>query len=213
MKRGKSLAQLEATDQTKELADEMVRARCAHLTPVEIRLARRFANVTPAMVDGPPEGVIVGESPMADTVGRRPLLPWPSDSIGGRLVKCADISPGQYLGRFLRFNLFDAYVRGGDWDADAAVVAAAKLKQSLIAQGSWRMLLIGERVATAFGVDRPWTRIEEWHAQDSSVTYETDIGVNGVSIGLVAIPPPDEVHDERTRFAAGAAVKWVAGYL
>lgn len=190
-----------------ELADAMTRGRCAHLSNVELRLALRFAKVTPAMIDGPPEGVIIGESPGPNTVGRRPLLPWPINASGDRLMRMAGITPGQYLGRFLRFNLFDAHVPDDQWSKEAAVVRANTIKSRLVSDGSWRALLLGQRVATAFGVDAPWTRVEEFHPTEDG----------GTTFAMVAIPHPSglnrDYNDEKVRLAAGGAVQWVAGYV
>lgn len=208
----KRRAELEATPAEpspfdRELADAMVRGRCAHLTHVELRLAAKFVGMTPAMVDGPPEGVIVGESPGPNTAGRRPLMPWPAGASGERLMKFADMTPGQYLGRFVRFNLFPFHVPADEWNVERAQRSAVTLRDSLVAEGTWRIVLLGARVAKAFGIDSPWTRVEEFHAN----------ATGGTVITLVALPHPSglnhDYNNERVRYAAGAAVRWAAGYL
>lgn len=183
----------------------MVKARCAHLSERELALARRYCGVTPELVDGPPVAVVVGESPGPNTRGRHPLMPFPVGAAGSRLASYAAMPAGQWLGRFYRRNLFASHVEDG-WSAVDARARAAELREWMLSLGSFRVLLLGRRVADAFGIDRPWTRVEEFHVDSG--------GDTGTTLELLAIPHPSglnhDYNDPRVRVAAGAAVRWAA---
>jgi hypothetical protein len=88
--------------------------------------------------------LIVGEAPGPGTDPRRPLHP--ECDAGKRLCKIAGLSPEEYLAAFDRVNLLCA---SDGWSADAACEAAAGLLWKEARRV--RLVLIGRRVAAAFG--------------------------------------------------------------
>lgn len=200
-------AKLRATP-ADELARAMTRQRCAHMTATELRLARRFGGVRPGDIDGPPVGVIIGESPGPSTGHSRPLLPWPVNSSGERLVAYGGITIGQYLGRFFRRNLFTTHVPDHAWSAEDARASAKCHREWMLSVGSLRAVLLGARVAAAFGFDGAWQRSEEF-VMDAT-------GESGTHVEMVTIPHPsglNRVYNERAAVVmAGAALRW-AGEL
>ena len=118
----------------------------SHLTDLEKRCAALWFKIDPTTVIGPPTGLIVGEMPGENTSEKLPLFPWPRNSAGGRLMKMSLLSPGQYLGRLLRTNLFYEY--SGDWDHEMARARARTIHAQRTVD---RVVLLGQRVGEAFG--------------------------------------------------------------
>ena len=104
-----------------------------------------------------PRGLLIGESPSPNTNAELPLFPLPNNSAASRLVKYADIKPVEYLGRLVRMNLCDE-----EWSDRRAIVGYAKALSYLLDVKNFydgkplRVLLLGERVARAWGCDGPF---------------------------------------------------------
>lgn len=177
----------------------------AHLRGAEIRLAAIHCGLKVDDVVGPVTGLIVGEAPGPS--GSIPLFPWPPQSAGARLRKMSGMPVGAYLGRVRRVNLS---LNPHGWNATEATLEAFRIRELLAADLAWRrsstsdaeplrVLLLGERVSAAFRVREPFVQTEQ-----ADHTY-------------VAIPHPSGrnrlYNDEKTRTAAGVAVRWCAGYL
>lgn len=183
---------------------EVVRARCAHLSAVELRIALYRLGVHPVDVTGPPNGLIVGEAPGPATHARLPMFPTPAGSAAGRLLALSGLTAGQYLGAFFRRNLFYSYteVEKG-WSVTAARAKAADVRRWISETGNLRVLLLGERVAAAFDVP-VWTRTVEQIPGD-------------VTVEFAAIPHPSGLNraynDPKSRAGAQAAVLWAGGFL
>ncbi len=138
----------------------------------------------------------IGESPGPRT-GREVLPPWPANGAGHRLITYAAISPATYERRFVRRNLFRRHVPAGEWPAAEARERATRLCAWLAARRISRVVLLGRRVAVAFGLDGAWQRIEE------------------LDVVLAAIPHPSgrcrDYNGEGARLVAGEIVRWAAG--
>lgn len=188
-------------DQFPELADEVTRGRCAHLSSTDLRLARLWLKMLPQQVDGPPVGLVVGEAPGPNTSGRLPMFPYPASSAAGRLLKMSGLTPGQYLGRLHRRNLFEEYP-GERWDAAMANLRAHEVQAWCAGEGGVRrVLLLGKRVAAAFGMDI-WGEVESGTAP--VVHYRSIAHPSGMN----------PIYNAPTaRLAAQAAVIWAAGYF
>lgn len=92
--------------------------------------------------------LLVGESNPYGSDPAFALYPAPDGCAGHRLAtKVLGLSRAQYLERYDRANL----VADGRWSVPAARVAAAAIRAS----GRERLVLLGRRVAKAFGVDAP----------------------------------------------------------
>lgn len=184
------------------VADEITRARCAHLTATELRLARLWLGVEMTDVAGPPEGLIVGEAPGPHTSGRLPMFPWPASSAAGRLLKMSGMRPGEYLGRFFRRNLWDDFAASEAGGVAEDRERAREIKDWIAATGSVRVLLLGSRVGKAFD-------IEPWGAASGAF--------GSVLVTLRCIPHPSgrslAYNDPRARQGAQAAVLWAAGFV
>lgn len=185
------------------LKTEMIAARCAHLSSIDIRLAWTRLGVRSSDIEGPPVGVLVGEMP-PESMGRcLPLFPDPPGSAGGRLLKISGMPPAVYLGRFFRYNLFDEHCK---WTIEAARERAARLRAwMLTVDGDLRVLVFGQRVGQAFGLDGFFIRRAEVHGEgENSRTHE-----------LVCIPHPSGLNtmynDPEVRRATQAAMMWAAG--
>jgi hypothetical protein len=189
------------------LTEEMLAARVAHLAPVDVRLARRWLGVSREDIAGPPVGMLVGEAPGPNTSGRLPLFPWPASSAAGRLLKLSGLKPGDFLGRFFRRNLFDIYT--DTWHAPMARERAEQILEEIAAVGSLRVLLLGTRVAAAFGLDSLWSR--------RTVERLVPLSNEQVLIELASIPHPsgrNQVYnDAKARAAAQTAVLWAADMI
>lgn len=171
--------------------------RVRHLSRLEMRLAATKLGVDLSAIAGPPVGAIVGEAPGPNTSPDLPMFPLPSRSAGGRLLGYARISPADYLGRLARRNLFPELA---DWSVPAARGRSFELLWWLrnMRPRIRRVLLLGGRVAAAFGVEEFW-RPRRLHRD----------------LTLVAIPHPSGrnrlYNDPEICRRAGAEVRWAAG--
>lgn len=179
-----------------------------HLLAAECRLANVHCGVRPSDIEGPINGLIVGEGPGPNTSPHLPMFPWPARSAGGRLLAMAGMTPGQYLGRFRRINLLDT----SDWYTirarqraklvlEALQLDLAKRRAAAPDARPLRVLLLGVRVAHVFEVraNEPFKQIEM------------------ADHVFVAIPHPSGENRyyniPGVRHNAGIAVRWAAGYL
>lgn len=166
-----------------------------HLSALELRLARRL-GVTDGhvVVHGPPIAAIIGEAPGPNTSPKLPLFPLPPRSAGGRLIAYSRIAPAQYLGAFLRRNLFRTLPRA--WDRADARINAERLMAELRLRGITRVILLGTKVGAAFDVPDLWSH---GHA---------------MSVELVTIPHPSGrcrvYNDVAAQRRAGAMLRWAA---
>ncbi len=179
---------------------EMTRARCAHLTPVELRLAQERLGLGPEAIDGPPVGLVVGEAPRHRGRGTVALFPWPATSSSARLVSWSEIGAGAWLGRLYRTNLLE----DGSQSMTYARKRADQIREWLVGLGTMRVLLLGRRVGEAFGLTDFFEKREEFHpASEARATYMT-------------IPHPsgrNTIYNNLTaRNNAKGAVLWAAGF-
>lgn len=170
---------------------------CAHLSELERRCAGSWLKVDPATVCGPPTGLLVGEMPGASSSSALPLFPYPKNSAGGRLLSWSRITPGQYLGRLLRCNLF--VTPRPDWDEILAHELANDIMRA--ATPELRIVLLGKRVAEAFEVYRVFEM--QKRTRDDGQHYF-----------ICAIPHPSGrnlVYNEPVaRVGAAAAIQWAS---
>lgn len=123
--------------------------------PISNDLEHRFARVqlelprddVDALVNAPIGPVIVGEAPGDNTSVYLPMFPWPRNSAGGRLMAFSRMAPLDYLRTFHRINLMRE-PRG--WSAASARAAAHDV---LMEYGGHPLVLMGSKVAAAFGRD------------------------------------------------------------
>jgi hypothetical protein len=183
------------------IPSEVIRARCAHLSADELRLARVKLGVHQRDVEGPPVGVVVGEAPGPRSSIRHALFPYPASSSAGRLMGFARMPPGVFLGRLLRRNLCRE-----EFSATEAERAALLLLRELDdMDGEFRILLLGVGVGRAFGLGafydyartrNPHADVLRWH-------------------DVVCIPHPSGLNhlynEPAHRRAAAAALTWAAG--
>lgn len=145
---------------------------------------------------GPPVAAIVGEAPGPNTSPKLPLFPVPTTSAGGRLLQYSRLSPAQYLGRFVRFNVFS---RLQPWSVPAARERAAEIIDRIHASRIRKVVLLGGKVAAAFGVP----------TDAYAVTFT-------VGAALIVVPHPSGLNrmynDDRYQRRTGAAMRWAAGY-
>lgn len=184
--------------------EEVIRARIAHLSPAEIRLARTWLGVERHEIAGPPEGVIVGEAPGKHTSPRLPMFPWPASSAGGRLLKMAGITAGEYIGRLRRRNLWETYEQAEEAGAPEDRARGELALDSIFAfDANERIVVLGDRVARAFGLDGIW--------KSRTVTR----GDTTVEIKSIAHPSGRSLvyNDAKARACAQAAVLWAAGFV
>ena len=181
---------------------DMARARCAHLSVAELRLARTRLGVNQAQIDGPPHGMIVGEMPNGPSPGATPipLFPFPASSSAGRLLSYSGLDPGMFLGRLLRRNLFPTH---REWSAPAARERARELRDELARlDGAFNVLLLGARVGVAF-------KVEGFFRRETFALGDHDVVVS-------CIPHPSGqnllYNSADVQRAAGAAVLWACGY-
>ena len=182
-------------------ADEVARARCAHLSAAELRLARERLGVLQRDVDGPPVGVLVGEGPGPGSSRDHALFPHPASSSGGRLMRYGGLPPGVFLGRLLRRNL----CREAFSVAEAEASALALLRELDETDDDFRLLLLGADVGRAFGVGRFYDHARTRDPDRAEPRWHD----------CVCIPHPSGqnrlYNDPAHRRAAGAAVAWAAG--
>ncbi len=171
--------------------------KLAHMSELERRAAAILMKVDLAAIAGPPVGAIVGEAPGPNTRAALPMFPLPERSAGGRLLEYSGMDAADYLGRVARRNLFDELK---SWSVPEA-------RRQVFEVWWWlngkprvrRVVLLGNRVAAAFGVERMW----------SATTFSRR------NLTVVAIPHPSGkcrvYNDEAARKRAGAVVRWAAG--
>lgn len=128
-----------------------------NLTDVEVVVCKRMGlhdEVIEWVRSAPAAAIVVGESPVGRSVGSSPLLPWPPGSIGDRLRTAIGLGRDTYLAMVRRANLID-HRTGVRWPSEEAK-RAARLLCGLAVQQDLPVILVGPRVAEAFGVsDRP----------------------------------------------------------
>lgn len=180
----------------------IVAARCSHLLPVEVRLARSRLGVEPEHVAGPPVALLVGEAPPRAMGTCLPLFPWPASSSAGRLLKMSGLSAGEYLGLFYRRNLFDVYP-GESWPTKRAREAGEATLKWVASVGSLRVLAMGAKVGEALGVSRFF--------------LESPRVVDGVLFSVLAVPHPSGnnrlYNDAGVKRATRGAMLWAAHKL
>lgn len=117
--------------------------------------------------------VLVGENPLRLDLTGRPELSLTGSS-GQNLARMAGVSWPAYLRRTERRNLF--YVPVERWDPEAAALEA-----ELMDIAGRRVILLGRKVATAFGAPTLWPNYE-WHSfRDARVaTMPHPSGLNRV---------------------------------
>jgi hypothetical protein len=185
-------------------ASEMSVLRSAHLSPIEKRFAREL-GCSLLDIEGPPVAMLVGEAPAPNGQGRGPLalFPWPASSSAGRLLKISGMPPGVYLGRFARANLVDPCP--DSWSVPAARVAADEMRKRVEDLNLTRVVLLGRRVADAFGIDAFFVRREVYESPEAARCAMT----------IVAIPHPSGLNpaynDEHTKASARHELMWAAG--
>ena len=96
-----------------------------------------------------PAPLIVGEMNGHSADPRFALWPRPAGCAGARLVAHLGLSEREYLDRFSRANLLP----GGRWSVAAARKAALRLDRAIMP--GIPIVLLGRRVAAAFGLDSP----------------------------------------------------------
>jgi len=162
----------------------------SHLTEKEKKWSASYLHANPDLIQGPPTGVLMGEMPPTLDPDWR-LFPWPSNSIGGRILKAARIPVEVFLGKLQRINLFSAHC---DWDDDQAVERASYFHN--FQPEGMRVVLCGKRVGLAFGFNK----------------YFSVLTVDGISYTTI----PDE-HREYTkalaRVGTRTALLWATNTL
>lgn len=101
--------------------------------------------------------LIVGEAPSKNELPERPI----EGRIGARLAVCCGLPYDEFLERFERVNLLrvrqDTKEKGFEFDAAAAAHVAWQMAAPLSTQFAFHegrtVLLLGKRVAAAFGAD------------------------------------------------------------
>lgn len=97
--------------------------------------------------------LIIGEAPSKNEVPPTPL----GGRVGRRLAACCGITLEEFLVRFERVNLLDVRQdtreKGFEFDATAAAHAASLLIRHKLFDEPRLVLLLGRRVAQAFGCD------------------------------------------------------------
>lgn len=182
----------------------------AHLDAASLRLAQHELGVEVGTIEGPPRGLVVGEAPSSSTSARLPLFPWPRTSSAGRLLAWSGMTPAAYLGRLRRVNLHMMLevANGADRHADhrRAIAILDLLDDDLEHRRSstkdaapLRVLLLGQRVAKAFGFDRAYDERE----------------IRGHVVKTCPHPSARSTigNDVDHQRAIGIAARWCAGYM
>ena len=159
-----------------------------HLTAQEKAYAGWNLRIDPSTVVGPLTGLIVGEMPGPNGKADMPMFPFKGgDTPGRRLLTLSRLTPGEFLGRIHRKNLFLDHQQ--IWDPLQARLNAIKITENLLP--GTRVLLYGSRVAQAFGLTEYFVKAE--HGGSTAV----------------AIPPPYGLQPH-VASAVGYAVEWAA---
>lgn len=174
-------------------------------------MAWRHGARTFGLLGSPPDprGMLVGEAPGPNTDASLPLFPEPSNSAGARLLKYADITHYDWLGKLVKVNLCD-----GPWSARRAIEGRVRVLSYLLDKDNYRggeplrVLLLGARVT------RAWGAVPE-RARHAGFGY-TDMRLGGSSTLRVAwIPHPSGrnllYNDHKNQLRARRAVLWVLG--
>lgn len=147
-------------------------------------------------------GLLVGEAPGPNTDPLLPLFPSPN-SAGSRLLRYAGVPVSDWLGKLARMNLCD-----GTWSARRVVAGRARALAFLFDEANYhdgeplRVLLLGARVAAAWGCSRPFGYTEEygWRDQPLRVAW---------------VPHPSGrnllYNSRRNQLRARRAVLWAIG--
>lgn len=104
------------------------------------------------MTDDDRRLVVIGEVNPYGSDPRMALYPLPERATGARLAALADLSAREYLRRFTRLNLCV-----GRWDSRAARERALAIR---LEHPDAVLVLLGRRVARAFGHGAPWWSFE-----------------------------------------------------
>lgn len=108
--------------------------------------------------------LLVGAAPGPNTDPRVPLFPMPASSSGGRLLAFSGLSRSEYLTKFERINLLNTWPganhTGDNFPLELARVAADAIRPLIYFR---RVVLIGARVAQAFGIDTKEFSPFEWY--------------------------------------------------
>ena len=100
------------------------------------------------------KALVIGEAPGVYVAGAEPL----TGTVASKIIRYAGISMNDYLSLTERTNLFRNPVTR--WHNDEAMAAAEGIREQTMMQGQ-RVVLLGVRVATAFGVKD--LSLYKWH--------------------------------------------------
>jgi len=92
-----------------------------------------------------PKPLLVGEANPYSLDPDMALFPWPRQAAGNRLREILGLTDAKYVKRFDRINL----VRGHRW----SIKLAREEANRLLAERGGPMVLLGAKVASAFGLD------------------------------------------------------------
>jgi hypothetical protein len=136
--------------------------------------------------------VLIGEAPGPNTDPAFPLFPLPARSAGYYLCKLTGLSTAGYLRTFERHNLLqehpghNANGRGKDrWPVREARAAAGAMLPFLAGR---RVILVGRRVAEAFGQPRELLDFFSW--QEVHVKRWRPLDERPGPVSLTCIPHP-----------------------
>lgn len=150
-----------------------------------------------------PRGLIIGESPGPNGNAKLPLFPEPHTSAAGRLLKYADIDPVEWMGKLIRMDLCD-----GPWSERRAVAGRTRAVEYILNEANYydekplRVLLLGARVAQAFGCYGPFGSVIHQYSEKPNVN-------------ITWIPHPSGrnplYNDRKNQLCARNAVLWAIG--
>ena len=125
---------------------------------------RRWGLDIEAILAARPLAVIVGEGPGKNTRVDCPMYPFPKGSSGWRLWKMSGLDLTEYLATFRRVNL----TTSPTWNQEEAVAMARVLRSDAEVAGT-PLVLLGSRVAAAFGHDlEPFTWATSTHLMEGA---------------------------------------------
>ena len=121
--------------------------------------------------------LIVGEAPSKNQDPERPI----EGRIGMRLAACCGLPYDQFLDHFERVNLLhvrqDTAAKGFEFDAVAGALAAKRI-WCLDTSPDRIILLLGKRVATAFGAHDRWFELQRLGSLGEFYVLPHPSGVN-----------------------------------